>query len=91
MTELIKRSLIAVIAIPGLLFLYYYGQIPLLILMIALSLMSAHELSKMLKNKSVKLMTTVVSLSAFMCYFTAKLSFESTLYLLFLSSKEQLK
>ncbi len=83
MIELIKRVLISVIAIPLLLFIYYYGQIPLIIFLILLSLISSYELSKMLKNKSLYLMASVIPFTALMCYMSAKYDLEYSLYLLF--------
>lgn len=85
MNELVKRIIVAVIAIPALLFIYYYGDIFLLTFLLVLSLACALELTKMLKNKSINIMISVVPLTAFLTFLTASYNIKYSIYLLFIS------
>lgn len=69
--ELLKRIVISVIAIPALLFLYYYGKLPLLLFFCLLSGLAAYELYKMCRNKGIDIMISAVPLSVMATYCTA--------------------
>lgn len=85
MNELIKRSIIAIFAIPLLLFVYYYGKTPLILFFLLLSFLSAFELRKMSKNISINIPYFTVPLSALICYFSANFNIQWSIYILFLS------
>ncbi len=85
MNELIKRSIIAIFAIPLLLFIYFFGNLPLLIFLVILSMLSAYELKKMCHNKEITIQYFIIPLSGLLCYFSAIYNFQWSLYILFLS------
>jgi phosphatidate cytidylyltransferase len=83
--ELLKRVIISIIAIPGLLFLYYYGKTPLLALFCLLSALSAYELYKMNHQKGNLIIFSVIPISVLTTLFVGMFSAEWSLLLMLAS------
>ena len=80
--NLLKRSIVAVIAIPVLLWLYYTGGVYLISFLALLTFLVSYELVKMFKNKNINLLY-FNTVSSVLLFFSIVYNHKHTIFILF--------